>query len=146
MSTLLAVCSSAVTALFGLVVAFPGRKATGAIAGPHVQMPAVNTARETILARFKAPKTRGDAPIRLPAAIMRPAEHFARVGNVIQTAVRSAEFVKDVQEKARVQLEVAEFSIDRILDEVAEVMTLTPQMRPRLAPVSVAPRAIRTAA
>ena len=34
-----------------------------------------------------------------------------------------------LQEKALVQLEVAEFALDQIFDEVAEVMAITPRMR-----------------
>jgi hypothetical protein len=43
-----------------------------------------------------------------------------------------------MHEHARIQLEVVEFSIDRILEEVADVMALTPEMQRRFKPALVA--------
>jgi hypothetical protein len=78
-------------------------------------------------------------PIAVPAGPLSPTQHFERVGAVVATAIRSARLAAEIQEAARIQLEVVELSIDRILDEVAEVMALTPELSAlrRIAPAAV---------
>ena len=66
--------------------------------------------------------------IRIPQLPLSAAIHFERVGTVVTQAIRSARVAVDMQDAVRQQLEVIEFSIDRIFDEVAEVMALTPEM------------------
>lgn len=118
--------SSGLLALLGIVIPFPGR--TGKLSGYHriaVRVP--------------------QADVRPAAAPLRRADHFARVGRVISEAVTSATQIRDMQDKARTQLEVVEITIDRLLEDVAEVMTLPVALSTRPVRVTV-PVPIRKAA
>ncbi len=127
----LASWATSVSALVGIVIAFPirGKNSTGGAATslrPRRQQRAVET------------------PLQMPARALTPAEHFKRVSQVVSRAIRSTNLASDMQEQARIQLEVVEISIDRILEELAEVMALTPEMQRRCKPALVAvPVAIR---
>lgn len=65
----------------------------------------------------------------MPPQPLSPAQHWSRMAAVIETAGRATDLARELQEKALVQLEVAEFALDQIFDEVAEVMAITPRMR-----------------
>ena len=76
-----------------------------------------------------AAKSAGPAPapqaaITIPSHQLRGASQWERVTGIIATATVAARNAATVQEAARVQLEVAEFSIDRIRDEIADIMAL----------------------
>ncbi len=82
-------------------------------------------------ARKLAGKRSPAAPARaiaIPNAPMASPIHWARVAAVIDQASKAAGIAAEMQSKALVQLEAAEFAIDRILEEVAMVMAPTPEM------------------
>ncbi len=116
-------------ALFGIVIAFPIRRI---MASEKIPAAAANLP--------KASKTApaGNAGFRIPNRALTPAEHFGRAAQVITSALCSAKTASEMHEHARIQLEVVEFSIDRILEEVADVMALTPEMQRRFKPALVA--------
>ena len=135
MLDILAIAMSKAVTLLGVVVAFrPRLDNTQRKPLPRpVRVPDENTRR--LWSKAVAPKSA--APFRQPQKPLSPSEHFARVSMVVTTALTSARIVAQMHEAARTQLEVVEFSIDRILDEVASVMTLTPQMAAIVKPVPV---------
>lgn len=70
---------------------------------------------------------------RLPDAPLPRGAHWSRVAAVVDRATRSAATVRQAQAAALAQLEMAEYALDLLLDEVAAVMPL-PQAAARVVP------------
>ena len=113
----LATWSTGLLALLGVVIPFPGRarKLPGA-------------------ARRVRTSAREQGAVRLSATPLSKAEQFAKIGHVISGAVMAATQISDMHEKARIQLEVVEITVDRLLEDLADVMALPPSLMLRGAP------------
>ncbi|MFM9943387.1 MAG: hypothetical protein ACKVP7_28315 [Hyphomicrobiaceae bacterium] len=94
-------------------------------------------ATKPLPASARSRRATSEMAIQIPGKALTPAQHFARVSQVVAHAICSANLATEIQEQARIQLEVVEISIDRILEEVAEVMALTPEMQRRFKPALV---------
>lgn len=136
----LASWASVAQALLGIVIAFPTRRIPAA--KPLSDTPPAPTPgaswKSSILGKFAGQAPTPVTPIRIPSRVLTPAEHFSRTAQVITSALRSANVAHEMHQQARIQLEVVEFSIDRILEEVADVMALTPEMQRRFKPALIA--------
>jgi hypothetical protein len=109
-------------ALLGVVIPFAPRR--------------LPTAKQTVVSSTAVRSTSPRADIRVPSLSLTPGQHFDRVGAVITQALRSSQLAAEMHNTARQHLEVVEFSIDRILDDVAEVMSLTPELKALRKPVA----------
>ncbi len=125
----LATWSSGLLALLGVVIAFPGRTRKPPAAAKWVGSPAPHVGN-----------------LRLSAVPLSAAQHFAKIGQVIGSAVVSASQISDMHEKARIQLEVVEITLDRLLEDIADVMALPPSLMARTSPAMATVSAIRRAA
>lgn len=114
----LATWSTGLLALLGVVIPFPGRAR---------KLPGV-----ILRARASSPE-RG--AVRMSATPLSKAEQFAKIGHVISGAVKAATQISDMHDKARIQLEVVEITMDRLLEDLADVMALPPSQMLRGAPV-----------
>lgn len=119
--------SSGLLALLGIVIPFPGR-----------------FGKLTEERRTSGRPARDD--IRPATAPLKRTDHFAKVGRVISDAVATAAQIRDMQEKARTQLEVVEITIDRLLEDVAEVMALPVSLSARPVRATVSAPMVRRAA
>jgi hypothetical protein len=84
--------------------------------------------------------------IRLAGAPLSAAQQFAKIGQVIGGAVVAASQIGEMHEKARIQLEVVEITMDRLLEDIADVMALPPSLMARTTPAMAKVSVIRRAA
>lgn len=119
-------------ALLGVVIPFAPRRLVSANHAATVQG-ATREVRHRPGVRRAASES---GEIRISGIPLTPAQHFDRVSSVIASALRSSQLATEMHDAARQQLEVVEFSIDRILDDVAEVMSLTPELLALRRPVA----------
>jgi hypothetical protein len=73
------------------------------------------------------PRKPAMGPIKLPATPMTLAAQWSRVATVIEMANQSHKSMCDLQAAASQQLELAEYALDRLMGELASVMTLPGQ-------------------
>jgi len=125
----LAAWSTGLLALLGVVIAYPGR----------TQKPATADKRT-------APPSTQSGNVRLSGVPLSAAQQFAKIGHVIGGAVLAASQIGDMHEKARIQLEVVEFTVDRLLEDLADVMALPPSLMARTSPAMATVAAVRRAA
>jgi hypothetical protein len=72
-------------------------------------------------------------PVSVPAQPMPSAKHWTKVSAVIEGAAQSSRMVCDLQSAATQQLELAEYALDRLMDELSAVMTPRRTALPALA-------------
>ena len=91
-----------------------------ALAGVALKVPTIAQAE------LRAPSP--DA-FRQPAEPLDPALHWARVAAVVDGATQSASRVRGMQADALARVEMAEYALGRLIDDVAVVMPAAAQAR-----------------
>ena len=102
-----------------------------ALAGVALKVP--NIAR----AELRAPSR---DPFHQPAEPLDPALHWARVAAVVDGATQAASRVRDMQADATTRVEMAEYALGRLIDNVAVIMPAASQARTPVLPTGSATR------
>lgn len=76
---------------------------------------------------------------RVPAQPLGPVAHWQRVAEVVERATSTARAVKDMQASARAQIEMAEYALDRLLEELAAVVPMDNRATMRRQPAAATP-------
>src|SRR5262245_48015480 len=99
-----------------------------AFVAPPVAIRALSTPMGRQNAATSGRSPAGVITIRMPQVPSAATTQWSSIAAVIDRASSASASAEDFQSKALVQLEAAEFAIDRIFDEVAAVMVPTPGM------------------
>lgn len=67
-----------------------------------------------------------ETAISVPRRALTRQEHWSRVASVIERASVTASTIESLQAAARMQLELAEYAMDRIFEDAAPAMRLVP--------------------
>lgn len=66
--------------------------------------------------------------ITIPATTQPLSAHWEKITAVVEATRRTAAHARELHETATLQLESAEFSLDRLFDEMSQLITPTPEM------------------